>query len=655
MAGKKRCRSGSHSGQASDSPPGPKKGRFCPPEQTVKNQTRKKTSPFKVARYIVLVQSSKPSAVFAAPRPTHANELGNVVDWSTGDEHDGTGVTTAPAVSSKENNGPTACSNSQAITREMPESRGTSPPSPSHPVSSKKNNGSTACSNGQINIASEVLKSPRNSPLSPSYPVSSEKNNESAVCSNSETKTTSEVPKSPGTSPSSLSHEMSPHTPEASTPGKEEASTSSNTPPCRFFQRGFCMFGSDCRYEHQDGIETQSDGKGLKKGIVCRYFLEGRCNRPDCAFDHPEGHNTVTPSSSAPEDGDTQASTPPPKPGAAVVWFEKRVSTTNPGKYRSIGVQTVPVREEDWPERCGGAPGDHHLNYHTRITDHFRGVFNSTTKKEIDMPTPKPGYNKKTCEQDSSFQTSPVEARNKAISSQIIQAKTQALTLSKFAAQNRVEVKAQSDRAKVVHSERLPLPTIRFKPDGSLDVFPEVAYEVTDYALPNLAMKFLEPTGTSKKAQGDGVEKPIPAEVKPTQTEIKLEAKPIVEEVKHIQTEGKSIQTEIEPIRSEIKPTQVEAKPIAEEIKPIQAEVKPKSTEAPHQSQDNVRQSTDQDNSNMDSTVGSQPDRAEYVDMGISCKGAARQKRASKTERRAELEVYKPPAHRRRDNARKHL
>ena len=52
--------------------------------------------------------------------------------------------------------------------------------------------------------------------------------------------------------------------------------------PCRFFQRGHCREGDECRFRHDTGEQAAAKPKAQ-----CKFFAQGKCNRgSDCKFAH---------------------------------------------------------------------------------------------------------------------------------------------------------------------------------------------------------------------------------------------------------------------------------------------------------------------------------------------------------------------------------
>jgi hypothetical protein len=78
--------------------------------------------------------------------------------------------------------------------------------------------------------------------------------------------------------------------------------------PCKFFAQGICRYGESCSFFHEQSTSiytrpspsadidinieklsiNHTDVNHLKKGTICRFFLQGSCNRGDeCWYSHP--------------------------------------------------------------------------------------------------------------------------------------------------------------------------------------------------------------------------------------------------------------------------------------------------------------------------------------------------------------------------------
>ncbi|KAH9022020.1 hypothetical protein EDB85DRAFT_394082 [Lactarius pseudohatsudake] len=57
---------------------------------------------------------------------------------------------------------------------------------------------------------------------------------------------------------------------------------------CPYFSKGTCRFGDQCRLSHRLAPETQTlpPGAAPKPFGPCKFFVQGRCSREDCPFDH---------------------------------------------------------------------------------------------------------------------------------------------------------------------------------------------------------------------------------------------------------------------------------------------------------------------------------------------------------------------------------
>ncbi|KAH9053122.1 hypothetical protein EDB87DRAFT_1835481 [Lactarius vividus] len=57
---------------------------------------------------------------------------------------------------------------------------------------------------------------------------------------------------------------------------------------CPYFSKGTCRFGDQCRLSHRLAPETQTlpPGTAPKPFGPCKFFVQGRCSKEDCPFDH---------------------------------------------------------------------------------------------------------------------------------------------------------------------------------------------------------------------------------------------------------------------------------------------------------------------------------------------------------------------------------
>ncbi|GES91313.1 zinc finger CCCH domain-containing protein 55 isoform X1 [Rhizophagus clarus] len=82
----------------------------------------------------------------------------------------------------------------------------------------------------------------------------------------------------------------------------------SDIPLCRYFARGICRYGENCRYSHDDQLEQNGQGQGFQNGdnevqkfgvlthprssTPCRFFAKGYCRYgDDCKFSHNGNNN----------------------------------------------------------------------------------------------------------------------------------------------------------------------------------------------------------------------------------------------------------------------------------------------------------------------------------------------------------------------------
>jgi hypothetical protein len=94
---------------------------------------------------------------------------------------------------------------------------------------------------------------------------------------------------------------------EVSETTSTEIQQQSDRPLCRYFARGFCRYGENCRFSHDDQLQQNGQGQGPeyqngagKLGVLthprsptpCRFFAKGYCRYgDDCKFSHNVNNN----------------------------------------------------------------------------------------------------------------------------------------------------------------------------------------------------------------------------------------------------------------------------------------------------------------------------------------------------------------------------
>jgi len=100
---------------------------------------------------------------------------------------------------------------------------------------------------------------------------------------------------------------------EVSETTSAEIQQQSDKPLCRFFARGYCRYGENCRFSHEDQLQQNGQEQGLeyqngignssdvqKFGVLthprsstpCRFFAKGYCRYgDDCKFSHNGNNN----------------------------------------------------------------------------------------------------------------------------------------------------------------------------------------------------------------------------------------------------------------------------------------------------------------------------------------------------------------------------
>jgi len=81
---------------------------------------------------------------------------------------------------------------------------------------------------------------------------------------------------------------------EATSPEVLSAGDSGVKPYCRFFQRGYCRYGDDCRYSHDESAPISVPKFGVlphpRSATPCRFFQKGFCRYGEqCKFAHQNG------------------------------------------------------------------------------------------------------------------------------------------------------------------------------------------------------------------------------------------------------------------------------------------------------------------------------------------------------------------------------